>query len=1240
MKLFWVCALVLIALVEPVWPATCLYVANRRDSTLSVVDTTTRLTQARIDVGPAPAFPVVHPNGERVYVTSEFPGQFNGQGGFFVAVIDTRINMAVAYARAAAGSKAAVLNPDGSFLYVSNSLDDSVSVIDTATNEAKTVIGVGRRPGRLDVTPDGAFVYVTNANDNTVSVIDTQRQAVIDTIPVGVAPMALTFTPVGGLAYVANAGDHSISVIDTTTRAVKRTIVLDYGDFVAIRLSQDARFAYIASQENNFVLVLDTTTDMVVDSIMVGNGPADLAFDPSGQTLYVSNFFSDSVSVIDTATNQVVATIPVGPSPDGVALGTVQATCGGMPASPTPTAAGDTPTPTASLLVPTRTATPTLRASATPTRSPTPSMGPVRLPYWESLIPMPEARQAAGAALLRGRVYVVGGSGSRGEVLDSVESYDPILNNWFAAASLPQALHHVAVAVAGDRLYAIGGLSGSGATAVRAVYAYDADADHWERRADLPTARGAAAAVVIGSQIYVVGGQRDGRAVADLATYDVDTDTWTGLTAMPTARQQLVAGAIDNILYAVGGRDAHPLDVLEAYDPRQNTWRDDLPNLPSPRADFAGAVYDGALVVFGGAPSSAAAQVLGETQSYAPQSNRWQQLPDMLTNRQGAAAVVVGGKIIVPGGATGQNGNASAANHAMVMSLLQRPAACAGDCNADAMVSADEIDSTIHAIFDAPHAGSCGVDSLLTGRVSAADLVAALRNVGQSCPLVCSAGVEMCNLAEAAGLNDRRAYGRGAAFVDVDGDGWDDIWASDTDDRLVPGYGTSRLYHNLGHARFSPVDIGVDAGDLYLAWGQAFGDFDNDGDPDLLLANGGYSGNSNLALYRNDLRQLGRFTKVSAQAGLSPALRPWWGVSWADYDNDGWLDFAATQLDGRPLIYHNRGDGHFDEVAAALGVNAVLIEGKDPVWFDYDLDGDQDLYIPSMYQHHLYRNDGAAGFTEVTQNLISQYGPELYSLVFSAAAADFNQDGLPDLYLGRWSTQDLVMINQGDGTFVAFADNVGLGMRNDPDPGENTMGLGVGDLNDDGFPDVLIGTGSPRRADVDIIFCNDGIVGDPMHPVQFHRCSDPVISGHGLTRTHGIILGDPDHDGDTDVFYSLGGHPKGGLGGVNPDGIEQRQFNALYIRQPALRANTTTIHLVGTRSNRDAIGARIEVHGSATHFYTVHSAQGFQSQNSAWLLLNLGDTTTGTATITWPSGTVHEVSLTAGQRIEIVEGEP
>lgn len=389
------------------------------------------------------------------------------------------------------------------------------------------------------------------------------------------------------------------------------------------------------------------TIDEIVRGVDIALGNSRVigcpAFDPDN---------SDTVSVAELVAAvyaALTACPPLPPSPTPTTNSTPTHTCtAGF--NPPPGCQHEGPT-----FTPTVTATPERGSTATPT----PSV------FWESLAPLPQRRQEVGVAELDGRIYVVGGFNDAGQVVDTVESYDPSTDAWLTAAPLPRPLHHVTAAAVGGRLYAIGGLRTLAFTAVGSLYAYDPATDAWQSRATLPRARGAAAAAVIDGLIYVAGGLR-GVSIADFAVYSPGSNSWTVLDPVPTARDHLGAAAINGTFYAVGGRaGGHLFNVLEAYDPLSASWTTRQP-MPTARGGLAVAALGGHLFTFGGEGNPQ--NPLGtfpQTETYDPSTNRWEMLPDMPTPRHGTAAAAYGDRIFVPGGATLQGFGASAANEAL-----------------------------------------------------------------------------------------------------------------------------------------------------------------------------------------------------------------------------------------------------------------------------------------------------------------------------------------------------------------------------------------------------------------------------------------------------------------------------------------------------------------------------------------------------------------------------------------------
>ena len=496
---------------------------------------------------------------------------------------------------------------------------------------------------------------------------------------------------------------------------------------------------------------------------------------------------------------------------------------------------------------------------------------------------------------------------------------------------------------------------------------------------------------------------------------------------------------------------------------------------------------------------------------------------------------------------------------------------------------------------------------------------------------------------DAVGLGEVTGYGRGAAFVDINGDGFDDLFVADTDDRhRTDDFGVSQMYLNKQDGTFEPIDIGISDDDLVGAWAGSFADYDRDGDPDLLILNGGYTMTSSLAFYENRMSTDNRFVDVTSASrirqsttGLGDSF--WWGVAWADYDNDGWLDVLVTRRNGSALLLHNEGDKTFAETGRASGIDIEnMRDAKNPVWFDFDEDGDQDLYIAGMEVHAFYENrvNAGEGFKDITDLL------ELNALVgerpavFAAITADFDQDGHEDLYLGRWDVQDYVLFGDGNGNFRALGSEVGLDAITEYTSVayENTMGLGIGDLHDDGYPDVLIGTGAPSYTGADIVYCNEG-------NRSFSRCTDLLIDeddDHIQTRAYGVVFADVDRDGYTDFYWNLGGHPPFDSRFSEQD---TRETNKYYTRDTSERSSSAWVRLQGTTSNIDAIGSRVEVtyENDEKRYYFIHSTSGFQSQNSRELLVPLFGFNQAQLEITWSTGNKSQHVITSGVTHKIIE---
>ena len=431
------------------------------------------------------------------------------------------------------------------------------------------------------------------------------------------------------------------------------------------------------------------------------------------------------------------------------------------------------------------------------------------------------------------------------------------------------------------------------------------------------------------------------------------------------------------------------------------------------------------------------------------------------------------------------------------------------------------------------------------------------------------------NVAMLAGIGDMDLSG-GAVVEDFDGDGQMDILVSSSGplDRM-------HFYHNNGDGTFTDrthaagLDGELGGLDLVLT------DYNNDGRPDVLVIRGewwGRFGHYPMSLLRNNGD--GTFTDVTRAAGLW-SERPTSSAAWADYDGDGRLDLFVTREsqpgDRNPsVLYHNNGDGTFTKVEGAIPGELGFAKGA--AWGDYNRDGRPDLYVSAMRgQSWLFRNDGPADplhpdplhwrFTDVTD--AAGLGGERNT--FATWFFDYDNDGWPDLFAAGYSTESMEDVgrfeagqphhaslprlfhNNGDGTFTDVAHAVGL------DRAILTMGAGFGDLDNDGWQDLYLGTGEPSY---------EALLPNRMFRNDAGRRFEDVTTAGGfgnLQHAHAVVFADLENDGQEDVFEEMGGAYPG-----------DRYFDALY-RNPGHGNHWITLVLKGVKSNRPGYGATIEV---------------------------------------------------------------
>ena len=295
---------------------------------------------------------------------------------------------------------------------------------------------------------------------------------------------------------------------------------------------------------------------------------------------------------------------------------------------------------------------------------------------WTAIAAMPMPQVEAGAALLDGKVYVIGGWANEAAPFGDVQIYDIAANAWSAGVLLPQPVHHHGAVTVAGKIYAIGGFGKrfSEREPLDTIYIFDPQTQKWTNGAPMPAPRGAGVAAAIGTTIYYAGGERR-RApggpppkpgshavyepIADLLAYDTLKNTWTVLAPMKVARDHAVGGALDGKLYVVGGRDRPIYDLtdIEAFDPATGVWTTRAP-MPNGRSGGAGAALGGKFFVFGGEGNNAVASgIFPQAEAFDPATNAWTRFADMPVPRHSQVAIAADGRILIPGGALKRGGS-------------------------------------------------------------------------------------------------------------------------------------------------------------------------------------------------------------------------------------------------------------------------------------------------------------------------------------------------------------------------------------------------------------------------------------------------------------------------------------------------------------------------------------------------------------------------------------------------------
>jgi hypothetical protein len=490
----------------------------------------------------------------------------------------------------------------------------------------------------------------------------------------------------------------------------------------------------------------------------------------------------------------------------------------------------------------------------------------------------------------------------------------------------------------------------------------------------------------------------------------------------------------------------------------------------------------------------------------------------------------------------------------------------------------------------------------------------------------------------------------GVALLDYNGDGLLDIFVvngghidspmkpPEKFNRHDPRY-WNRLYRQNRDGSFTDVteQAGLsDAGDGNYGMGVAVGDYDNDGFPDLYVTSYGKN-----ILYHNNGN--GTFTDVTAKAGVAGGG---WSVSagFVDYDNDGKLDLFVTRYmewdtqhskdcggnfhtycppgefpRTTNILYHNRGDGTFEDVSVRSGIAAKQGHGLGVAFADYDGDGLTDIYVANDgMQQYLFHNNGNGTFTETGMEAgaaLNVDGGPLSGM--GVVFQDYDNDGRPDVIVTTLPRQTYAVFhNDGKGSFSDRGFETGLTMLSGVTSG---WGVGLEDFDNDGQKDIFVAQGhvldNVEKIDPSLHYLEPTLLA-----LNHNGRFEPASPGtEELVTARAAAFGDLNNDGSMDAVVTvLGAHPQ------------------VFMNRGGT-SHWLTITLRGTRSNRDGLGARVQVNGQ-TRFAT--TAGSYESANDKRLHFGLAAAKAAKIDVYWPSGTHQSLNdVPVDQFLEIREPE-
>jgi len=453
--------------------------------------------------------------------------------------------------------------------------------------------------------------------------------------------------------------------------------------------------------------------------------------------------------------------------------------------------------------------------------------------------------------------------------------------------------------------------------------------------------------------------------------------------------------------------------------------------------------------------------------------------------------------------------------------------------------------------------------------------------------------------------------GWGCAMVDYDNNGLVDVY-------VATGWGaTNWLYHNDGDFQFSRVMSETALHAVTDSGAGVWADYDNDGDLDLFQVN--YEPLSDFFFINNPVDGSPRRFRRVIDGEWVNDTRLGQGAAWVDFNNDGHLDLlVANTGDQNEFLYQGDGASGMTPVTQGPLVNSAG-RTQSAMWADFDNDGDSDLFLANSWsqRNHLFVNDGDGNFRKATG---SPWDQDLGNSI-GAAWADYDNDGDPDLFVGNGNYSAFLYRNDGDEVFTRVVEGPGASVSVHISPA-------WGDFDNDGYLDLFVGVGMGGS---DLLFHSnrDG---------TFTQVYEGDVPNDSYT-CGGAAWADFNNDGFLDLFVANGAYESDQPG--EPD--------CLYRNEAKLHDNSNSwllIRLVGTSSNRSAIGAKVRALATlwgkdVWQLQEVSGGGGHCSQDDLRVHFGFGDATAvDTLRIEWPSGIVQELKDVAANRILTVAEPP